>query len=123
MKSIFYFLFMIFIITLLIGNTNSIYKKKTIIDDLEEVLTPIKASLDPNSIVGFRSNNNSSELYGQTQFIVVPVIINNKINDTMLLIDDLTSSQRIDSSLIHNFKILQKHSNNKFSALLLKKEK
>jgi hypothetical protein len=121
-KYILYFLIILIAISLFCYSI-FIVQKKTIISDLEEIMLPIKSSISLNSIFSYKSNNPSIELYYSTQFVLVPIIVeNNETNDTILLLEDLNIQKPIDFSNANEYKTIQSYSNKKFKALLLKKE-
>ena len=64
--------------------------KKTMTDDLQEVITPLEPLIGKQSCISFISNNPSQELYFRTQFVTVPVILSrDRDMDTILFVEDL----------------------------------
>jgi len=121
-KYLLYFLIILIAISLLCYSI-FIVRKKTLISDLEEIILPIKSSISLNSIISYKSNNKSIELYYSTQFAMVPIIVeNNQTNATILLLEDLNIQKPIDFSNANEYKTIQSYKNKKFKVLLLKKE-
>jgi hypothetical protein len=64
--------------------------KRTMIDDLQEVITPLEPLVGKQACISFISNNPSLELYFRTQFVTVPVILSRERDrDTILFVEDL----------------------------------
>jgi hypothetical protein len=122
-KYILYFLIILIAISLFCYAI-FIVRKKTIMSDLEEIILPIKSSISLNSIISYKSNNTSLELFYRTQFVMVPIIVeNNETNATILLVEDLNIQKPINFSNANEYKTIQSYTNKKFKVLLLKKEK
>jgi hypothetical protein len=122
-KYILYFLIILISISLFCYSI-FIVRKKTMVNDLEEIMLPIKSSISLNSIISYKSNNPTYELYYRTQFVMAPIIVeNNETNATILLVEDLNIQKPIDFSNANEYKTIQSYTNKKFKVLLLKKEK
>lgn len=92
------------------------------LSDLEEVLLPIKSSINSNTTISFKSNNTSLEIYRQTQFVMVPIYVeNNQIQDTILFIEDLAFQNNNDSNYYYKNEIIRINTNERFRALLIRR--
>lgn len=124
MKKALYFFILSLIAVILIRNLSHISQSKTIINDLEDVLLPVKSSINYNSVISYESNNISEELYYRTQFVMVPIILeNDKMNDTLLFIEDLEYQNANENLNPNEYITLQTSSNKKFRVILMKRRK
>jgi len=120
------FLLILILAFLLYSNINNfirISKKEPRFEKLEQCLSPIKKLIKPNSYITYKSNSNSLENYYLTQFILAPIILDNKgKEDTILYIKDLKIKNSKDSLYLINNKVLFSFKNNNFHVYMVIKK-
>ncbi len=98
--------------------------KRTMTDDLEEAIMPLKPMIGNHTCISFISNNPSLEIYFRSQFLMVPVILSKEQDqDTMLFVEDLSRpplSAQLDS-IPH--RIIATYLRRNFRVSMLLKEK
>jgi len=100
-----------------------IKEEKNNITKLEQVFFPILKLQRKDFTASYISNNSSTELYYQTQFVFSPIIIeNNTDNDTILYLLDKQIDNKIDSHFFVGKIVLKKYKSDFFEAYLLKKK-
>ncbi len=110
-----------FILFTIVDHLKIIGSSSNEIDNLNQVLTPVKTLLDNQPIISLIANKEDYALYYQTQFILVPTIVENKVsdNDTLLVIEK--KSEKKISFARDRYTILFSDSNQTYNVFLIVK--
>ncbi|MCX6232496.1 MAG: hypothetical protein NTZ33_13245 [Bacteroidetes bacterium] len=124
LKKVLIILLLAYFIFLFFSTSITIKPEKNIIPNLEEILLSIKKYTNSNSVISFKSNNSYEEFYYCTQFVMVPLIIENNINnDTILYIIDKGMNNADSLKININYQVIKNVSTDKYKVFLLKKNK
>ncbi len=106
------------IFSILIYHLHVIHKNSNEIDNLNQILTPVKSLLVEQSNISLISDKQDLALYYRTQFLLVPVIVENQVfeNDTILVIEKKGGKKF--KCPFDKFKILFSGSNDEYKIFL-----
>ncbi len=98
--------------------------KRTMIDDLQEVIQPLEPLIGDQPVISFVSNNPSFEVYFRTQFLTVPVILSRERDrDTILFVEDLRMAKDEARPDTMPHRVIASSAGKKFRASMLVKER
>ncbi len=106
------------ILSIVIYHLNTVHSSTNQIDNLHQLLNPVKSLLVNQPNISIIADKKDVALYYQTQFILVPTIVERKLsgNDTILIIEK-KEGKTFDCPF-DNFKILFSSLNEDYNIVL-----